>query len=181
MYLSHSFFKLVLFVSSKNLLEIMLTEKHITIREATTKEDSLIVKHFYQMWLDIGVDESNILLEWQNITLQFIEEARRNLFYQAFIAEMDNTIVGSVSCQLFAGLYPNILKDEYRKFGYIWGVYVEESYRRKGIAKSLTNRAIEYLKAIGCTRVVLNASPLGKPVYSSLGFSEGNAMQLDLI
>ncbi|MHC5741270.1 MAG: GNAT family N-acetyltransferase [Nostoc sp.] len=168
-------------MSSKNLLEIMLTEKHLIIREGTIKEDSLIAKHFYQMWVDIGVDESNIILESQNITLQFIEEARRNLFYKAFIAEIDNTVVGSVSCQLFAGLYPNVLKDEYRKFGYIWGVYVEESYRRQGIAKCLTNRAIEYLKAIGCTRVVLNASPSGKPVYSSLGFSEGNIMQLDLI
>ncbi|WP_158680580.1 hypothetical protein [Nostoc sp. 'Lobaria pulmonaria (5183) cyanobiont'] len=66
-------------MSCKNLLGIMLTEKHITIREATTKEDSLIAKHSYQMWLDIGVDESNIILEWQNITLQFIEEARRDL------------------------------------------------------------------------------------------------------
>ncbi|MCC5646355.1 GNAT family N-acetyltransferase [Nostoc sp. CHAB 5824] len=159
----------------------MLTEKHITIREATAKEDSLISKHFYQMWLDISVHESNIDLDWQNITLQFIEEARRSLLYKAFVAEVDNTVVGSASCQLFAGLYPNVFKDEYRKFGYIWGVYVEQSNRRQGIAKCLTNRAIEYLKVIGCTRVLLNASPLGKPVYSSLGFSEGNIMQLDLI
>lgn len=159
----------------------MLTEKHITIREATTKEDSLIAQHFYQMWLDNSVDKSNIHLEWQNITLKFIEDARQDLFYKAFVAEVDNMIVGSASCQLFAGLYPNILKDESRKFGYIWGVYVEQSYRRQGIAKYLTNRAIDYLKEIGCTRVVLNASPSGKPVYSSLGFSEGNAMQLDLI
>jgi GNAT superfamily N-acetyltransferase len=159
----------------------MLTEKHIAIREAAIKEDLLIGKHSYKMWLDIGVDESNIHLDWQNITLKFIEEARQDLFYKAFIAEVDNIIVGSVSCQLFAGLYPNVFKNEYRKFGYIWGVYVEQSYRRQGIAKKLTNRAIEYLKEIGCTRVVLNASPLGKPVYSSLGFSEGNVMELDLI
>ena len=158
----------------------MLTEKHITIREATSKEDSLVAKHSYQMWLDIGVDESNIDLDWQNIILKFIEVARRDLFYKAFVAEVDNTVVGSASCQLFAGLYPNVFKDEYRKFGYIWGVYVEQSYRKQGIAKSLTNRAIEYLKVIGCTRVLLNASPSGKAVYSSLGFSEGNVMQLDL-
>ncbi len=157
------------------------SEKHITIREATIKEDSLIAEHFYQLWLDIGVHESNIQLEWQNITLKFIAEARRDLFYKAFVAEIDNVVVGSVSCQLFAGLYPNVFNNEYRKFGYIWCVYVEQSYRRQGIAKHLTNKAIEYLKVIGCTRVVLNASPLGKPVYSSLGFSEGNLMQLDLI
>ncbi|MEH2325858.1 MAG: GNAT family N-acetyltransferase [Nostoc sp.] len=159
----------------------MLTEKHITIREATTEEDSLIAKHFYQMWLDIGVHESNIQLDWQKITLKFIEQARRDLFYKAFVAEVDNTVVGSASCQLFAESIPNVFKDKYRKFGYIWGVYVEQSYRRQSIAKCLTNRAIEYLKVSGCTRVLLNASPLGKPVYSSLGFSEGNIMQLDLI
>ncbi|MEH2259998.1 hypothetical protein [Nostoc sp.] len=79
-------------MSSKKSLEIMLTEKHITIREASSKEDSLIAKYSYQMWLDIGVDKSNIHLEWQNITLQFIEEARRDLFYKAFIAEVDNTV-----------------------------------------------------------------------------------------
>ncbi len=70
----------------------MLTEKHIIIREGTIKEDSLIAKHFYQMWLDIGVDESNIILKWENITLQFIKEARRDLFYKAFIAEIDNKV-----------------------------------------------------------------------------------------
>ncbi|MBW4642309.1 MAG: GNAT family N-acetyltransferase [Goleter apudmare HA4340-LM2] len=153
----------------------------LKIREATTEEDSLIAKQFYQMWLDIGVEEGNIHLEWQYVTLQFIKEARQGLSYQAFVAEVDYQVVGSASCQLFAGLYPDVFKDEYRKFGYIWGVYVEQSYRRQGVAKQLTNKAIAYLKAISCTRVVLNASPSGKPVYSSLGFSEGNAMQLDLI
>ncbi|WP_366829610.1 hypothetical protein [Nostoc sp. NMS2] len=48
-------------MSSKKSLEIMLTEKHINIREATSKEDLLIAKYSYQMWLDIGVDEKNIL------------------------------------------------------------------------------------------------------------------------
>ncbi|MEJ6482779.1 hypothetical protein N0Y54_15820 [Nostoc punctiforme UO1] len=45
-------------MTSKNLLEIMLTEKHLIIREGTIKEDSLIAKYFYQIWLDIDVDES---------------------------------------------------------------------------------------------------------------------------
>lgn len=36
------------------------------------------------------------------------------------------------------------------------------------------------LKSLGCTRVILHASPFGKPIYSHLGFSESNEMQLDL-
>ena len=79
-------------------------------------------------------------------------------------------VVGSSSCQLYAGLYPNAIKHNHRKQGYIWGVYVEPTYRRRGIAKKLTNYCVDYLKSIGCTRVVLNASPDGKPVYTSVGF-----------
>jgi hypothetical protein len=42
------------------------------------------------------------------------------------------------------------------------------------------NEAIAHLKALNCTRVLLHASPAGKPVYSRLGFSETNEMHLDL-
>lgn len=157
----------------------MQTEPTIQVREATPEEDSLIAEHFYQMWQDIGVPDDAINPNWLEITLQFIEQARRDLFYKAFMAEVDGGVVGSASCQLYSGLYPNVFIPEYRKYGYIWCVYVEPSYRKQGIAKQLTSATINYLKGIGCTRAVLNASPLGKPVYESLGFSNSNAMQLD--
>jgi GNAT superfamily N-acetyltransferase len=57
---------------------------------------------------------------------------------------------------------------------------VEPPYRGKGIAKNLTLVAIAHLKSLGCTRAILHASPLGKPVYDSLGFSASNEMRLDL-
>jgi ribosomal protein S18 acetylase RimI-like enzyme len=161
--------------------QIMLTQRQIIIREATTQEDLLIAQHFYQMWRDIGVPEDAINPDWCDATLEFIEQARQNLFYKGFVAEVDNAVVGSASCQLFAGLYSNVLKPEYRKTGYIWGVYVEPCYRRQGIAKRLTSIAVEYLQAIACTQVVLNASPAGKPVYLSLGFSQANQMVLNLV
>jgi GNAT superfamily N-acetyltransferase len=56
----------------------------------------------------------------------------------------------------------------------------ESPFRRQGIASQLTNKTIEYLKSLGCTRVILHASPFGKPVYESLGFSLSNEMRLDL-
>ncbi len=158
----------------------MHREQAIAIREATLQEDALIAEHFYQMWRDNDVPAHSIEPEWFDITLQFIDRARRELGYKAFVAEVDGRVVGSTSCQLFAGLYPHVLTEEYRKYGYIWGVYVELSHRRQGIGKKLTLQAIGYLKSIHCTRVILHASPLGKPVYSSLGFSQSNQMQLEL-
>jgi GNAT superfamily N-acetyltransferase len=133
------------------------------------------------MWLDNNIPVESIHANWLEITLRFIDRARSQLQYKAFVAEIEGEIIGSVSCQLFAGLYPDIIADRNRKYGYIWGVYVEPNYRKQGIATKLTDRTIEYLKAIGCTRAILNASPSGKPIYSNLGFLESNEMRLDLI
>lgn len=151
------------------------------IREANNSENNLIAEHFLQMWLDIGISSDLIEPNCHDITLEFIKQARQNLSYKAFIAEVDNKIIGSVSCQLFAGLYPLILTAKQRKYGYIWGVYVEAAYRQQGIGKKLTQTAIDYLKSIGCTRVILHAAPLARSLYSSLGFCPSNEMSLDLM
>lgn len=159
----------------------MQTELEIEIREASIEEDAQIARHFYQLWRDNDVPAASIKSDWQETILQFINRARQDLFYKAFVAEINSTVVGSVGCQLFAGLYPLALTQDYRKYGYIWGVYVEPPYRKRGIAKQLTSQAIAHLKSLNCTRVILHASPFGQPVYSSLGFSESNEMQLDLV
>ncbi|AFZ29845.1 GCN5-related N-acetyltransferase [Gloeocapsa sp. PCC 7428] len=150
-----------------------------TIRVATPQEDSIIAEHFCLLWHDI-ISVDAVKSDWREITLEFIERVRQDLSYQAFVAEVDSKVVGSVGCQLFAGLYPNVLTEQYRKSGYIWGVYVEPAYRRQGIAKKLTLESLNYLKSLGCTRALLHASPLGQPVYSSLGFTPSNEMCFDL-
>ena len=154
---------------------------NIYIRASQPTEDPIIAEHFRQMWLDLEMPETAIRSNWQDETKQFLDFARRSLHYAAFVAEIDDRIVGSASCQQFAGLYPNILTAEHRQYGYIWGVYVEPEHRRKGIATDLTKETVRYLKSIGCTHAVLNASPLGKPVYEQLGFQTGNTMQLNLL
>ncbi|MCD8485732.1 MAG: GNAT family N-acetyltransferase [Desertifilum sp.] len=159
----------------------MLTTLHFSVREATLPEDPLIAQHFYQLWLAHQLTPDSLNPDWFNITLEFIVDARQRLSYQAFVAEVEGKVVGSASCQLFAGLYPLVFNEQYRKFGYIWGVYVEPDYRNQGIAKHLTRRTTDYLKSIGCTQAVLNASPLGKPVYTHLGFTQANEMRLDLV
>lgn len=150
-------------------------------RAAYPEEDALIARHFYQLWRDNDVSEQDITPNWQPVTLDFIAQARQSLCYQAFVAEVDGFIVGSIGCQLFAGLYPLILAASHRKYGYIWGVYVESAYRGQGLATTLTKMAIEHLKGLSCTRVILHASPAGKPVYTRLGFAESTEMRLDLV
>jgi ribosomal protein S18 acetylase RimI-like enzyme len=154
---------------------------NIQIREATSPDNSLIAQHFSQLWRENGVPEDCVKSNWLDLTEQFIENARKELKFKAFIAEVDRVAAGSISCQLCAGLYPLVLTGNYREYGYIWNVYVEPEYRHQGLATKLTQQACNYLKSIGCTQAILHASPYGKSVYVKLGFVESNEMRLDLI
>jgi GNAT superfamily N-acetyltransferase len=50
-------------------------------------------------------------------------------------------------------------------------VLVEQSWRRKGIARALMQRALAFLDATGAVATVrLDATPLGQPLYEQLGF-----------
>ncbi|MBD1918223.1 MULTISPECIES: GNAT family N-acetyltransferase [Cyanophyceae] len=153
----------------------------ITIRASNTTEDAVIAEHFYRMWRDLGVSEGNIQPNWLDISLDFVQTARHNLDYQTFVAIAEGAIVGSVSGQRFAGLYPPILLPTHRQYGYIWGVYVEPAYRNQGVATRLTRLMVDYLRGIGCTKIVLNAAPKARSLYQKLGFSESNLMELNLV
>ena len=162
---------------------IVLMQTHLTveIRAATLAEDAVIAAHFYQMWRDNEVPTEAIVTHWQAEIQHYLNNARQSLNYQAFVAKVNQQIIGSAGCQRCAGLYPNILKSSFRQDGYIWGVYVEPGFRHQGVATRLTDQAIAHLQSIGCTHAVLNASPSGKPVYSRLGFTDSNVMRRSLV
>ena len=114
------------------------------------------------------------------MTLDFIAKARQELSFQAFVGKIDNKIVASVSCQLFAGLYPSIFNPNIRQYGYIWNLFVESAYRRQAIGSKLTKTALGYLRSLNCTHALLHASLHGKPVYENLGFVPKNEMIIEI-
>lgn len=154
-----------------------MTRRILTIREAIKHDEVMIAEHLCQITYELGFPPSSIRQDWLEKTIQFIDRARRELRYKGFVAELNDRIIGSASCQILE-LYP-MVSDQYQK-GYIWGVYVEPSYRRQGVATELMQKAMIYLKEIGCTKAVLHASEQGKLLYSSLGYTESNEMVVSL-
>ncbi len=108
------------------------------IRPATLADDGLIAGHFLRMWTDSSTTVAAVVPDGHERVLAFVAEARKGLAFAAFVAEMDEVPVGSASCQLHLTPYPNVLEPSYRRYGYIWGVYVEPEWRRRGLARQLT-------------------------------------------
>ncbi len=158
----------------------MTKNQNLVISAASNKEDVVVAHHFYQLWLDNQISSDAIDDNWLPTTLEFINKARQELSFQAFIGKINNEIVASTSCQLFAGLYPLPFKPTFRKYGYIWNVFVVSAYRRQGIGTQLIQTAIDRLRTLNCTHAILHASPHGKPLYQQLGFVAKNEMILEL-
>lgn len=62
----------------------------------------------------------------------------------------------------------------------IVNVFVEPEWRRRGIARELMNTVLEACRERGIRAVILHASPEGRALYESLGFSPTNEMRLML-
>ena len=99
----------------------------------------------------------------------FLRSQLREQDVVVFIAERAGAIAGYV----YAGLEPKSWKELREMAGFIHDVVVEESSRQTGIARSLVEAAIEWLRAQGAPRVVLwtaDQNTAAQHLFSRLGF-----------
>lgn len=150
------------------------------IRTGSTDEDDILVQHYRAVRQSYGVAESNIEPDADRIVADFIKDGRRNFEMAAFLAEVNGEIVGSSACQLHRVPYPAVAVPAFRRYGYIWHVFVAPHARRQGVAGELVRSALGHLRSIGCTSAVLHTSEAGRSLYEKLGFETATEMRLDL-
>ena len=80
---------------------------------------------------------------------EFLKERFKNKDSVVFAANDNGELVG------FTQLYPSFSSVSMKRVWILNDLYVEESYRRRGIAKLLMSAAEEYTKSSGALRVVL--------------------------
>jgi len=149
------------------------------IREATPAEDDILVRHYLALWDSYEIFKDQMRPDAAERSHAFIHDSRAHRQLAVFHAHVEGEVVGSVACDLRHLPYPEVVRAEFRKQGYIWCVFVEPAHRRKGIARSLVERAIAHLRSIGCTTVMLNASDDGEPLYAGMGFVLGKEMRFN--
>lgn len=63
---------------------------------------------------------------------------------------------------------------------WIHSVYIEPSFRRRGIGRRLTETMVTWCREQGFHWIYLHASEQGRPLYESLGFERSTEMRLKL-
>jgi GNAT superfamily N-acetyltransferase len=77
-----------------------------------------------------------------------------------FVAECEGSMVGVCAAFLFGSV------------GWIAMMLVDERWRQRGIGRRLMERSLAFLEAHGAKTIRLDATPLGRPMYEKLGFTE---------
>ena len=63
---------------------------------------------------------------------------------------------------------------------WVVNVYVEQGWRRRGLARRLMDVMVEWIRAEGYFNLFPHASAEGRPLYESMGFGATNEMRLKL-
>lgn len=83
-----------------------------------------------------------------------------------FVGERDGQIVGSASTTVYG-----------RELAWIGMVLVDLDHRRHGIGRALFQHAMTYLDGRGIETIGLDATPLGKTMYDSLGYRDVSLLE----
>jgi GNAT superfamily N-acetyltransferase len=151
----------------------------ILIRAATVGDIPALIHHRRSMWWEMGRQDA--------AALDLMEAAARDYFctaipdgsYRGFLAQNESEeIVGGAGVVISP--WPGSFDQRLPRRAMILNMYVEKPYRRRGIARALMEKMIEWCRREEFAYVGLHASDEGRPLYEKLGFRPTNEMRLEL-
>jgi GNAT superfamily N-acetyltransferase len=152
------------------------------IRLATPEDVLLLATHRVAMFRDMGRITPQMEQPLFESCASYLATALASGEYVGWVAHLaalPQSAIGGAGIQL-RPLLPR--PDPTGQFllrgleGLILNVYVDEAYRRQGVARRLMETLIRWAPGAGIVRLVLHASPDGRRLYESLGFLASNEM-----
>ncbi len=151
----------------------------IVLRRAGVADAATIAGHRYSMFRDMGYNDEAALDAMRKKFLPWVESKLKSGDYLGWLAVTEgDTVVGGSGLWLMD--WPPHMVGSSPKRGNIVNVYTEPSFRRRGLARRLTEAALDWCKANEIDFVILHASDEGRRLYEELGFQAGNEMRKKL-
>lgn len=130
----------------------------LIIREANLNDNYILSKF---------LDQLGFPTDSKEMVLQKIEIFSKSEFDKVWVASIEDNIIGFLAINIINPFY----KPKY--FGRIDSIVVDQAYQRNKIGNALIQKAEEYAKKIGCSRIFLtsgNHRPSAHAFYKKLGY-----------
>lgn len=144
------------------------------LRTLTSHDLDTICRHRDLMFREAGRD---------NLSLRAMAQPFRDWLaprltdgsYFGFMAELESQIAGGIGLmEIEWPPHPSHPQDSRR--GYVLNLYVEPTFRRQGIGRTLMEAAEREFKQRNLSYLVLHATQVGVPLYESLGWNRTSEM-----
>jgi len=157
----------------------MSSWEEFTIRRATTQDADALVGHRRNMFHDMGYHDAAAL---ESMSEKFRPWLLARMASGEYVAWLAIAADGRVAAG--AGLWlmdwpPHMVGAGARR-GNILNVYTAPEFRRRGLARKLTEVALQWCRQNGVDTVILHASSDGRALYESMGFEATNEMRISL-
>lgn len=147
----------------------------VVFRLATAADAAVLADHRVSMFREMGAIRPELEERLRQTSAAYFAGAIPSGEYTAWIGHPagDTTAVAGAGVQ-FRSLLPRptlagdglLLGRE----GLVLNVYTVKGWRRRGVARQLMETIIAWAAGAGIVRLVLGASPEGRPLYEELGF-----------
>jgi len=153
----------------------------LPLREATEADIPVLAKFGRRMIEDASKDQPYPPEKLAAIEEAYVPFARAHLqdgSLKAWVVESAGQIVACGTLLVLPHI-PNPIEPT-RRTARLFGMYTLPENRCRGLGRRIVEQAIEYCKTQGIKRIVLTASPMGRPLYESLGFETSKELKLNL-
>jgi ribosomal protein S18 acetylase RimI-like enzyme len=131
------------------------------------------------MFESMGFSDTNLLDENYQMNEKYFLIAIPTEIFRGWVTESETgIIVGTIG--LVIDIHPPAPNNPSGKIGYIMNLAVDKEHRRKGIARALMKKVIDFLKINNIVSAELHATDMGQELYEELGFIDSNAMRITL-
>ena len=137
------------------------------VREAGLADLPELVRLRLALLVSLGpVDQPDALAE---AITRYLERALTDGSFLAVVAEVDGRLVASSGLCVLRRL--PLADNPEGLEGYLLNMYTEPTWRRQGLARDILRRLLALGKQRGLARVWLHATPDGRSLYESEGFT----------
>ena len=147
----------------------------MTTRFATLADAALITAHRRAMFATMPNPNEAKLDAMSRAFEPWVKERIAEGKYLGWIMEEDGKLAGSAG-MLIMDWPPHPLHPETRERAYLLNVFVEQEFRRRGLANTLVEQCLKEAERRGIRVVTLHSSDAGRPVYEKLGFRSTSEM-----
>ena len=150
-----------------------------TLRRATTADLDTLVEHRRAMFQDMGYSDQAAMSSMSAKFRPWLLARMNTGDYLAWVISAPEGPIAAGTGLWLMDWPPHMIGKSDRR-GNILNVYTHPDFRRRGLARELMQAALAWCGENGIDTVILHASPEGRSLYESMGFTPTNEMRMRL-